>query len=316
MLSQRHDEVMPATATGRNPDEPITFRAASLDEAIELAEKSLGTRARVVAANQLRRGGIGGFFASDLGVEISVVVDDETVEEALARIVHDAAAEEQDEWLGHDELSVADTAPTVRFEDALRAFEAETSAMQVDLVNEFRPVLPTRVHRVPRPADAPAGPSVLAAANVERIEAAYASMQPAIAETVQRVINGDVPYDCHPVAPQMHDVELPPTFRPVLPSARPAPSQAQGLEPTVETSIASAPADSAATAAAFAPPSTTAHGSSQHHTELVVAATEQLIDTISSHGPAGQFSVRVVLRNAQGVELEAFASLDTRVDAA
>lgn len=308
MLSQRHDDVMPAAATaaGRNPEEPITFRAASLDEAIELAEKSLGSRARVVAANQLRRGGIGGFFASDLGVEISVVVDDETVEEALARIVHDAAAEEHDEWLGRDELSVIDMAPTVRFEDALRAFEAETSAMHTDLVNEFRPQLPTRVHRVPRPADAPAGPSVLAAANVERIEAAYASMQPAIAETVQRVLNGDVPYDCHPVAPAMPEAELPPTFRPVLPPVRSAPSQAPRPEAHAE-----APAEATTTAE---PGVATAQGSSQHHTELVVAATEQLIETIANSGPAGQFSVRVVLRNAQGVELEAFASLDTRGD--
>ena len=68
MLTQRHDDATLAKAGAGKTDELIRFRAATLDEAIELAEQSLGARAKVVAANQLRRGGIGGFFAADLGV--------------------------------------------------------------------------------------------------------------------------------------------------------------------------------------------------------------------------------------------------------
>lgn len=48
------------------------------------ARGDLPRRSRhVVAANRIRRGGIGGFFASDLGVEVTVALDDETMEQAL-----------------------------------------------------------------------------------------------------------------------------------------------------------------------------------------------------------------------------------------
>lgn len=80
----------------------MRFRAATLDEAIAVAEHSLGTRVRVVAANRIRRGGIGGFFASDLGVEVTVALDEETIEQALERLVAETAADERDQWLGHE----------------------------------------------------------------------------------------------------------------------------------------------------------------------------------------------------------------------
>jgi hypothetical protein len=73
----------------------MRFRAPTLEEAIALAETSLGARVRVVAANRIRRGGIGGFFASDLGVEVTVALDDETIEQALERIVAESAADER-----------------------------------------------------------------------------------------------------------------------------------------------------------------------------------------------------------------------------
>ena len=78
-----------AGVVGDSDDQSDTlrFRAPTLEEAIALAESSLGARVRVVAANRIRRGGIGGFFASDLGVEVTVALDDETVEEALERLV-------------------------------------------------------------------------------------------------------------------------------------------------------------------------------------------------------------------------------------
>lgn len=76
----------------------MRFRAATLEEAIALAEHSLGARVRVVAANRIRRGGIGGFFASDLGVEVTVSLDDETMEDALARLVAESEADERARW--------------------------------------------------------------------------------------------------------------------------------------------------------------------------------------------------------------------------
>lgn len=76
----------------------LRFRAPSLEEAVKLAEESLGTRVRVVAANRIRRGGIGGFFASDLGVEVIVSPEAETVEDALERLINDSAAEDRSSW--------------------------------------------------------------------------------------------------------------------------------------------------------------------------------------------------------------------------
>jgi hypothetical protein len=79
----------------------MSFRGASLDEAVALAEESLGAPVRVVAANRIRRGGIGGFFAADLGVEVSVSLDDETIEQALERLVSETAADERTRWMEH-----------------------------------------------------------------------------------------------------------------------------------------------------------------------------------------------------------------------
>jgi hypothetical protein len=80
---------------GGESTDTMRFRAPTLEEAIALAETSLGARVRVVAANRIRRGGIGGFFASDLGVEVTVALDDETMEQALERIVAESAADER-----------------------------------------------------------------------------------------------------------------------------------------------------------------------------------------------------------------------------
>ncbi len=86
---------MPAaapTVSSVDSSDTMRFRAPTLEAAIALAETSLGARVRVVAANRIRRGGIGGFFASDLGVEVTVALDDETMEQALERLVADAPA--------------------------------------------------------------------------------------------------------------------------------------------------------------------------------------------------------------------------------
>jgi hypothetical protein len=76
----------------------LRFRAPTLEAAVALAEQSLGARVRVLAANRIRRGGIGGFFASDLGIEVIVTPDSETVEDALERLISDSAKEERFQW--------------------------------------------------------------------------------------------------------------------------------------------------------------------------------------------------------------------------
>jgi len=49
------------------------FRGASYDEALAAAECELGEHLRVIGADRIRRGGLGGFFATDLGVEVAVI---------------------------------------------------------------------------------------------------------------------------------------------------------------------------------------------------------------------------------------------------
>ena len=48
------------------------FRGASYQEALTAAQAELGDNFRVIGADRIRRGGLGGFFATDLGVEVAV----------------------------------------------------------------------------------------------------------------------------------------------------------------------------------------------------------------------------------------------------
>jgi len=76
----------------------VKFRGATYDAAVEAAEKALGPRVKVLAADRIRRGGIGGFFATELGVEVTVAMHDETVDEALERLVAATDEQESSNW--------------------------------------------------------------------------------------------------------------------------------------------------------------------------------------------------------------------------
>ncbi|MGD9705996.1 MAG: hypothetical protein AB7Q42_16170 [Acidimicrobiia bacterium] len=73
-------------------EDPVRFQGATLEEAVATARAALGPRARVVEANRIRRGGIGGFFATDLGVEVAVLLEDESMDAALERLVAQSSA--------------------------------------------------------------------------------------------------------------------------------------------------------------------------------------------------------------------------------
>jgi len=76
----------------------MKFRAPTLEEAVAIAEEALGGRVKVLEANRIRRGGFGGFFATDLGVEVSVLPEEESIEEALERLVAESDADERRHW--------------------------------------------------------------------------------------------------------------------------------------------------------------------------------------------------------------------------
>jgi hypothetical protein len=114
MPTQSSDLQTTARTGDAEPDQRDTmrFRAPTLEEAIAVAESSLGARVRVLAANRIRRGGVGGFFASDLGVEVTVALDEETIEDALERLVSETAATERDQWQQQQQQLQAQPGPT------------------------------------------------------------------------------------------------------------------------------------------------------------------------------------------------------------
>jgi hypothetical protein len=74
--------------------EPLRFQGPTLEAAVATARAALGPRTRVLEANRIRRGGIGGFFATDLGVEVTVVVDDSSIDAALERLIAETEAKD------------------------------------------------------------------------------------------------------------------------------------------------------------------------------------------------------------------------------
>lgn len=68
-MSLLHDSADPTV-----DDTTHRFRASTIDTALANARAYLGPHVEIVDANRIRRGGVGGFFATDLGVELVVRV--------------------------------------------------------------------------------------------------------------------------------------------------------------------------------------------------------------------------------------------------
>jgi hypothetical protein len=68
-MSLLHDSADPTV-----DDATHRFRASTIDTALANARAYLGPHVEIVDANRIRRGGVGGFFATDLGVELVVRV--------------------------------------------------------------------------------------------------------------------------------------------------------------------------------------------------------------------------------------------------
>lgn len=140
------------TPPPRDDNDSMQFRGPTLEEAIALAEQSLGARVRVVAANRIRRGGIGGFFASDLGVEVTVALDDETIEQALERLVSETAADERHQWMSAQSAVAAPAARSGRWEASTSTARpaptvsstAAASAAAVTTLESLMPSAPAR----------------------------------------------------------------------------------------------------------------------------------------------------------------------------
>ncbi|MGE3590378.1 MAG: hypothetical protein AB7L17_21850 [Ilumatobacteraceae bacterium] len=315
------------TTAGERPAETMSFRADTLDAAVALAEESLGAPVRVVSANRIRRGGIGGFFASDLGVEVNVTLDDETIEQALERLVSESAVDERARWLEHR----AAEAPPVRSASGLaaprrQAAEAavvdapqrnesvarlaqrdeEPSMVRVEQIIEELQFL-TQVPTEPRPVPIEPEPRTVVVptlpprpSDIARAAAANAAVSQALAIVdehllARRAEQSPAPHLPEtPRLPETRALATPSTA--VLASPRP-PWPAAGA--TTEATNASSTSVGIET--------TTDATLSQREVELAVAATDQLIESLQRETGTKRVSVRVVLRTGdqQAVEAEA-----------
>lgn len=306
------------TQSTTDPD-TMSFRAASLDEAVALAEESLGAPVRVVAANRIRRGGIGGFFAADLGVEVSVSLDDETIEQALERLVSETAADERTRWMEHrdrDEPAVAaaprrgglatpkpaaalplappassavrvaqrDSAPSMvpvgQILDELAYLTTKPSLRAVEPIETVAPLaVPTPV-TAPRAVALPTLPP--RSGEVARAASANAAASQAQAVADQRELAA-----AHLAAA----VEAVP-FRPTLPELRPVPLAGVDVELVTQELPGEFDAEGAP---------------SQRQVELAVAAADQLIESLQRDPVVKRMSVRVVLRTGDQSAVEAVA---------
>jgi flagellar biosynthesis GTPase FlhF len=65
---------------------------------MEAARRELGPGVRVISANRLRRGGVGGFFATEIGVEIVCEAADEATANGAAGVLEQLVREQRDQF--------------------------------------------------------------------------------------------------------------------------------------------------------------------------------------------------------------------------
>jgi hypothetical protein len=319
------------TTAGERPAETVSFRADTLDAAVALAEESLGAPVRVVSANRIRRGGIGGFFAADLGVEVNVTLDDETIEQALERLVSESAVDERARWLEHRAAetptaaaatteirrpgrgSAVEAARTSESVARLAQRDEEPSMVRVEQIIEELQFLtqapaerPAEIVPEPEPRSVvvptlPPRPSEIAraaSANAAVSQALAIVDEHLLARRAEQSASPHLPATPH--LPETRVLATPSTA--VLASPRP-PWPAVATAPAIS---ASATTTAAATVVEL-DSSIDAAVLSQREVELAVAATDQLIESLQRETGTKRVSVRVVLRTGdqQAVEAEA-----------
>jgi hypothetical protein len=293
--------------------ETLSFRAPSLEEAVALAEQSLGSNIRVVAANTIRRGGIGGFFAADLGVEVSVALEDETIEQALERLLTETADEERTKWSARP-----------------------TSGPRVE--DRFVPSAPALATPTRRGLASPKSGAFVKIG--KRPEASSMVPVEQVIEELQHLTAADAPLLESPTVsvPQAIVMPvLPPRVADIVRSASAAAATAQaaamadaqllGLDsrrdvpgrlvrqlkpsvpgsplPQVERSAEKSVAD--IEALAIPRDEVAGEGHWHRHVELAVAATDQLIDSLRVGDDVKRLSVRIALRAGDQGEVVAEA---------
>lgn len=315
--------------------ETLSFRAPSLEEAVALAEQSLGPNIRVVAANTIRRGGIGGFFAADLGVEVSVTLEDETIDEALERLLAETADEERTKWSARPTTGISHRRPD--------SGDRELGDRGQDghgprLEDRFVPSTPALATPTRRGLASPKSGAFVKIG--KRSEASSMVPVEQVIEELQHLTADDAPLLASPPASVPRAIvmpALPPRVADIVRSASAAAATAQaaaladaqllGLDsrrdvagrlvrqlkpsmpgsslPQVEESAEKSVAD--IEAPVIPRDEAAGEGHWHRHVELAVAATDQLIDSLRVGDDVKRLSVRVVLRAGDQGEVVAEA---------
>ena len=155
---------------------PHRFRAATVEEALRQVRASLGEDAEIVEANRIRRGGIGGFFATELGVE--VVALGSTDQDTTAASTMPSLAPDQRRPAEPADLAAPTATPTDRpTRSPLRARQAWRQAVGDEL----------REPVVQRPTEQPMMPGLEAMlAEASRSERSTLPPAPAVASVTAR----------------------------------------------------------------------------------------------------------------------------------
>lgn len=277
-------------------DEPIVVRGSSIEEASRTAQELIGREVKVVKADRIRRGGIAGFFATDLGVEVTVVPvgnvpsDPPTVSfaEAFERLMADAST-------GDRHSGAASTIPTMpTMPTADEPF--------VSLFDEVSTIpRAERVGVTVDPADEP---------GIE--QAVEPAVEPGGMPTIESIATNAVQFDDERskiVAPDiLRQLSVPPTFVPpafVPPAVAPAEATVEQLVPAPALP---APEPRALVATVMAPPATLAVPAyapatlNADHGRMARDVAEAMISHLGEHGTVS-VSVRIAL--ADGSELRA-----------
>jgi len=369
----------------------MKFRGPTLEDAVALAEQSLGSRVKVIAAHRIRRGGIGGFFAADLGIEVEVAPESETIEDALERLINSSGTDERAQWeadrdeararLGLDDAAV-DTSQLTSQRMAMSGAASRTESraqlrqepaswyeppsdydlvgspnMAIDayvpieqresvevrrqqLTDELRrSVQPATFERVDRAtahtvgsrASAtpivdvePAQPAVEASPSLLRVESIIEELQaltasPRVLSTIKQR-RADADAEAARMSEAVTDTtELATTELATGDTATSEPGTAS--LPAVGSRIMTFSQTPATEAAArtvelidtiVSPTATETSALAQRQVELAVAATDQLIESLTREDGVRRVSVRVVLRTADQQEVEAEAEWEAQ----
>ena len=346
---------------------------------------------KVIAAHRIRRGGIGGFFAADLGIEVEVAPESETIEDALERLINSSGTDERAQWeadrdeararLGLDDAAV-DTSQLTSQRMAMSGAASRTESraqlrqepaswyeppsdydlvgspnMAIDayvpieqresvevrrqqLTDELRrSVQPATFERVDRAtahtvgsrASAtpivdvePAQPAVEASPSLLRVESIIEELQaltasPRVLSTIKQR-RADADAEAARMSEAVTDTtELATTELATGDTATSEPGTAS--LPAVGSRIMTFSQTPATEAAArtvelidtiVSPTATETSALAQRQVELAVAATDQLIESLTREDGVRRVSVRVVLRTADQQEVEAEAEWEAQ----